>query len=109
MEDVYKSPKSEMTDGEFKPISFGKRIACTIFVLVAVGIYFSVYKIIPQFEEVLSGFGAELPKITSFILSCHSGFIWLAVVSIIPLALWSNNSVKNKYQFFLQVPRYEMF
>ena len=101
MEDVYKTPNSEMTDGEFEPISFGKRIACTIFVLVAVGIYFGVYKIILQFEEVLSGFGAELPKITSFVLSCHSGFIWLVVVSIIPLALWSNNRVKYKYQLLL--------
>ena len=86
------SGKQSISD-DSGPIKTWKLLLSTFLAAWAIAIYVYIIFAIPSFEKLFSGFGADLPTLTSTVIRYSKYAIVFALVVVFPLAsMWWNRS-----------------
>ena len=73
------------------PVKTWKLLLSTFLAMWAIAIYVYIIFAIPSFEELFSGFGADLPALTSAVIKYSKYSIVFALAVVFPLAsMWWN-------------------
>ncbi|HEY2345224.1 MAG TPA: type II secretion system F family protein [Xanthomonadaceae bacterium] len=67
--------------------------------IVGFAILFLLMYVVPQFQQMYAGFGAELPMLTRIVLAIGNGlrqFWWLLVVAVVVLAGWADRMRRDQ-------------
>jgi type IV pilus assembly protein PilC len=107
-ENIYKTPQSDFS-GEVSGISVTRKILWAIGILFTASIYGAIYKVVPQFAETFSSFGADLPLLTRVSIDLHNVFIWFAVVSLLFISFLIVSIFNEKYaDIMLKISKYNL-
>ena len=86
------SGKQSLSD-DSGPIKTWKLLLSTFLAAWAIAIYVYIIFAIPSFEKLFSGFGADLPTLTSTVIKSSKYAIVFALVVVFPLAsMWWNRA-----------------
>jgi type II secretory pathway component PulF len=86
------SGKQSLSD-DSGPIKTWKLLLSTFLAAWAIAIYVYIIFAIPSFEKLFSGFGADLPTLTSTVIKFSKYAIVFALVVVFPLAsMWWNRA-----------------
>ena len=86
------SGKQSLSD-DSGPIKTWKLLLSTFLAAWAIAIYVYIIFAIPSFEKLFSGFGADLPTLTSTVIKYSKYAIVFALVVVFPLAsMWWNRT-----------------
>ena len=86
------SGKQSLSD-DSGPIRTWKLLLATFLAAWAIAIYVYIIFAIPSFEKLFSGFGADLPTLTSTVIKYSKYAIVFALVVVFPLAsMWWNRT-----------------
>lgn len=68
------------------PVNRGTLVAAGVLTLLSGAIYAGIYLLVPGFEELFRGFGAELPLLTRIVAATFPYFGVLVLLGLIPTA-----------------------
>ena len=108
-DNIYTAPKSKLSEREISGISLTRKILWVIGILFTANIYWAITKVIPEFAETFSAFGADLPFMTLVAINVHSVFKWFAIVSLLLILFLIVNIFNKKYaNFMLKLSKYNL-
>lgn len=95
---LYKE-KSEALKSKIKKAMFYPAAVCIVAVAVTALLLIFV---VPQFEEIFNGFGAELPAFTRFILTISEVLqsIWYMILAGLIMAVWLFRRAINNHKYY---------
>lgn len=112
--EIYKPPASDLQDSQTtKDAKFPKKLRGSVLAILTVWFYFGLNKIVPQFADTFSSFGADLPALTILSIKISVAFVWFGFLSIAILIFWlmciTFSAYENvaykiiKYLFYLSI------
>ncbi|WP_163834694.1 hypothetical protein [Spartinivicinus ruber] len=84
MKEPYAVPESSLEDCKIESMSTWAVLLSLGLIVLSLFIHIGVIFVIPQFQKVFAGFGADLPAITEFVLSTYR-FYFLVFLVLLPI------------------------
>lgn len=99
-QNIYEPPKSQIA--HIPPcVGLKQKILCTLFAIFAAFLYRGIYTVTPQFADTFAAFGNELPWLTSIAVNVGRGFLWVAVISLLPCLIWLDGFINTKFSLLI--------
>lgn len=109
-ENIYESPKSNVSTDLQTKLGIGRRLIWTAAIIFTAILYRGINKVAPQFAETFASFGTELPSITQFFVKAYPVFIWFGIASLFPISFWLVSLFSEKYALkIIKISKYNLW
>lgn len=99
-QNIYEPPKSQIAHLP-QGVGLKRKILCTLFAIFSAFLYRGIYTVTPQFAETFASFGSDLPWLTSIAIGIGRGFLWIAVISLLPCFIWLDGFINTKFSLLI--------